>query len=263
MNFAVHSTFVFILGAVFGSFFNVCIHRLPREQSIFWPPSHCTNCKKAIPFYLNVPLISFLLLKGRCHNCESSISVRYFLVELITAFVFLWIWYVLMWSMIMLIAVTLFSLLLVATAVDLEFQMIPDEVSLGGLFVGFLASSLYPLIHGEEIWYRGLIEAALGAALGGGLIYLTGVIGTFVFKKEAMGGGDVKLLAMLGAFIGWERTLFVFLAAPLLALPLGLYIKLSKRSELIPYGPFLSLAGWIAFFWGKPLIEWYWPGQVW
>lgn len=258
--FILNSILVFALGTIFGSFFNVCIYRFPLEQSIVWPPSHCPGCKKRIAWRDNIPLLSFLALKGQCRHCGGKISPRYFAVEFITGIFYLWIWLAFGFTISGFIAALLFSLLLVATAVDLEHQIIPDEVSLGGLAAGLALSAVIPSIHHEMIWWRGLLDGVIGALVGGGIIYATGVIGSIVFRKEAMGGGDVKLLAMLGAFLGWEKVILVFLLAPVLALPLGLFLKFVKRQEVIAFGPFLSLAGWIGFLWGDPLIHWYFSG---
>ncbi len=262
MLFAIHSIFAFVFGAIFGSFFNVCIHRLPREESLAWPPSHCPGCSKPIQFYDNIPIISFLVLWGRCRQCSVSISPRYFVVELLTATVFLWAWFSYSWSAQAIVSVLFFSLLLIATAVDLEFQIIPDEISLGGIVMGLAWSAFFPSLHGMSGWQESLLTSAYGALFGGGMIYLTGVLGTLAFKKEAMGFGDVKLVAMLGAFLGWKHVLLVYFAAPVLALPLALWVKWLRRSDVIPYGPFLSLAGWIVFFWGSEIIKWWLPGFI-
>ncbi|MBI3999958.1 MAG: prepilin peptidase [Candidatus Omnitrophica bacterium] len=262
MAFVLSSIFIFILGTIFGSFFNVCIHRLPREESIAWPPSRCPACQKSIAWYDNIPLLSLVCLKGCCRYCGVRIAPRYFVVEFMTGLFYLWIWFYFGLTVQALVCAVLFSLLLVATVVDLEHQIIPDEVSLGGFGAGILFSILIPSLHGETIWWRGLIHSALGALVGGGIIYATGVIGSFIFKKEAMGGGDVKLLAMLGAFVGWKKVILVYLLAPVLALPLGLFLKFVKRADVIAYGPFLSLAGWMSFLWGDQFIVWYLSGFI-
>ena len=238
----------------------MCIHRLPREESIAWPPSRCPACQKSIGWYDNIPLLSLVLLKGRCRNCGAKITPRYFIVELVTGLFYLWIWFYFGWTVQSLICTVLFSLLLVATVVDLEHQIIPDEVSLGGLGAGILLSGLILSLHGETIWWRGLVSAVIGALVGGGIIYATGVIGSLIFRRDAMGGGDVKLLAMLGAFLGWKKVILAYLLAPILALPLGLFLKFVKRTDVIAYGPFLSLAGWMSFLWGDQFIAWYLSG---
>ena len=258
--FIVNSMFVFIFGAILGSFFNVCIYRLPLEQSIAWPPSHCPGCHAPIAWYDNIPIVSFFALKGRCRHCQSKFTSRYLIVEALSAFVFLWIWFSFGCTVHALTTALIFSLLLIATFVDLEHQIIPDEVSLGGLGAGLFLSAIFPSLHGESVWWRSLIQATIGALLGGGMIYLTGVIGDFVFRKESMGGGDVKLLAMLGAFLGWKQVILIYFLSPILALPLGLFLKFAKRMDTLPFGPFISLAGWIALLWGEKMIAWYWHG---
>ena len=257
------SLFVFILGTIFGSFFNVCIHRLPREESIVWPASHCPACRRSIAWYDNIPLVSVILLKSHCRHCGALIAPRYFMVELVTGMVYLWIWLYYGWTIQALVGAVLFSLLLIATFVDLEQQIIPDEVSVGGLVAGIVISTGVPALHGKAIWWQGLTDSLFGALTGGGMIYVTGVLGNFIFRKESMGGGDVKLLAMLGAFLGWQKVIFVYLVAPVLALPLGLFLKLVRRQEVIAFGPFLSLAGWIGFVWGDRLIAWYLNSMGW
>jgi len=257
MPFILVSIFVFVSGAILGSFFNVCIHRLPREESVVLPASHCPACQKAIAWYDNIPLLSLLWLKGRCRNCGALIAPRYFAVELATAVFYLWIWFYFGWTLQALVTAVLFSLLLIATVVDLEHQIIPDEVSVGGLAAGILLSALIPSLHGKEIWWQGFLSAVIGMLAGGGLIYGTGVLGTLIFRKDAMGGGDVKLMAMLGTFLGWQNVILVYLLAPLLALPLGLFLKFAKRIDVMPYGPFISLAGWMSFVWGHQWIAWY------
>ncbi len=285
MPFMLISIFVFIIGTIFGSFLNVCIHRLPREESIVWPGSKCPACGKLIAWYDNIPVFSFLVLGGRCRSCKIKISSRYWIIEILTGCAYLWIWFYFGLTLVALAAAILFSLLLVAAVVDLEHQIIPDEVSLGGLAVGFLLSALIPALHREVIWWRSLIDSGIGLVAGGGIIYLTGTIGNlwlfwvrhlgvqmrrnlywrkklsrYRHMKDSMGGGDVKLLAMLGAFLGWQKVLLVFFLGPVLALPLGLFLKFIRKKEVIPFGPFLSLAGWFVFLWGNQIINWYLSG---
>lgn len=257
MPFILISIFVFMLGMIFGSFLNVCIHRFPREQSIVWPGSMCPACGKSIVWYDNIPVLSFLVLSGRCRSCNGKISSRYWMVEAVTGLTYLWIWFRFGATAQSLVAAILFSLLLVATVVDLEHQIIPDEVSLGGLFCGLFFSALIPSLHHEMVWWRSLIQSFLGLLVGGGVIYITGTLGNWAFKKDSMGGGDIKLLAMIGSFLGWQKVLLVFFFAPVLALPFGLFLKFVRKKEVIPFGPFLSLAGWLVFLFGEQFIAWY------
>src|SRR3989338_368376 len=168
-----NNVFVFLLGAVVGSFLNVCIYRLPREESIVWPSSRCPLCHKPIRWYDNIPIASMILLKGRCRYCYGRISSRYLVVELLTAVSFLWIWLTFGLAIQTLVVALLFSLLFIATVVDLEHQIIPDEVSLGGLGAGIVLSTVVPSLHGETIWFKGSIASLLGALVGGAVIYAT------------------------------------------------------------------------------------------
>ena len=257
MPFVLISIFVFILGTIFGSFLNVCIHRFPRDESLAWPGSKCPTCQKPIVWYDNIPILSFFILGGQCRNCQVKISSRYWVVETVTGAVYLWIWFHYGAVVYSIIAAILFSLLLVATVVDLEHEIIPDEISLGGLVCGLVLSGLFPSLHHELVWWRSLLQSFIGIVVGGGVIYLTGALGNMIFRKDSMGGGDVKLLAMIGSFLGWQKVMLVFFFAPVLALPFGLFLKFVKKKEIIPFGPFLSLAGWLIFLWGDPLITWY------
>ncbi len=244
----------FAIGAIVGSFLNVCIYRLPREESIVQPPSHCPRCRYRIAWYDNIPIISYLFLRERCRRCRAAIHWRYPVVELssglsaiavfqrfgLTPLGFVYVAFV--WS------------LIVVTFIDLEHQIIPDEISLGGLAVGLVLSMLVPALHATAQPLVALGRSALGALVGGGVLYVTGLLGTFLFKKEAMGGGDVKLLAMAGSLLGWQLVVLTFFVAPLLALIPGVLVLWLKRSHMIPYGPFLSLALVLALFVGHRVI---------
>jgi leader peptidase (prepilin peptidase)/N-methyltransferase len=145
--------------------------------------------------------------------------------------------------------------LIVASFIDQEFQLIPDSISVGGIFVGLLVSILVPKLHYAITWKDSLIDSILGIVVGGGLIYLTGVLGNIAFKKESMGGGDVKLLAMLGAFLGWKMAILVFFLAPFFGTPAGLYLKFKKKCDIIPYGPYISMAGFAAIILGDKILR--------
>ncbi len=144
--------------------------------------------------------------------------------------------------------------LIVATFVDFKFQIIPDEVSFGGMAAGLILSALYPQLHGKTIWYMGLLNSGLGLLIGGASIYIIGVVGKIIFKKDAMGGGDVKFLAMIGAFLGWQYVVLIFFIAPFFGAGVGIIMKLKYKVEVIPYGPYLSLATAIVMFWGQRIL---------
>ena len=184
--------FIFIIGAMTGSFLNVCIVRLPLEKSVVFPGSHCVACRTPIEWYDNIPLISWLVLGGRCRACKEKISFRYWLVELLTALAFLLLYrrygtQPVLWPYLVMV-----SCFIVATFVDFEHRIIPDEVSIGGMIAGVVLSLFVPQLHGTHSPFLGVGYSLLGLLVGGGTIYLMGIIGDFVFKKETMGGGDVK-----------------------------------------------------------------------
>ncbi len=205
---------VFIFGSIVGSFLNVCIWRMPKRKSIIKPFSHCPICGKNILWYDNIPFLSYVFLKGRCRFCKNKISFRYFLVEFITALLFLVTFNFYGFAPLFFIYILLFSSFIVVIFIDSEYQIIPDEITYGGIIIGFILSVLYPPLQGQSSMKLAAWDSFIGILVGGGSIYLIGVIGEFIFKKEAMGGGDVKFLAMVGAFIGWKLTLLTFFISP-------------------------------------------------
>jgi len=244
------SALSFLFGLCVGSFLNVCIHRLPRGESIIRPRSYCPKCGKPIAWYDNVPVLSFLILRGQCRGCKARISFRYPAVELISGVIWYEGWRVTGGGPIFWIQVLFLSLLLVAAVTDLETGLIPDRVTYLGMASGLAASFFYPNLQQELARVAALRESTWGLATGGGLIYVTGLVGSWIFQREAMGGGDVKLAAFIGSFLGWEKVLLVFFTAPFFALPFALYRRWLKKEEIIAYGPFLSLAGAVQFFYG-------------
>jgi leader peptidase (prepilin peptidase) / N-methyltransferase len=246
------SAIAFIFGAVIGSFLNVCIYRIPAGVSIVSPPSRCPGCETPIRWYQNIPIISYLLLGGKCAVCKTPISIRYPLVEALTGLLFVLILYTfgLQWAT---LVYWLFAgALVVITFIDLDHQIIPDVISLPGIIVGFLAVFAVPWVT----W----TDSLLGILLGGGSLFLVAAGYEFLTKKEGMGGGDIKLLAMIGAFLGWQAILpVIFLSSfigSLVGVPLML-IKKADRRLAIPFGPFLALGAMIYLLWGRMLVEWY------
>ena len=248
--------FFFGLGAITGSFLNVCIVRLPQEKSIVFPGSHCPHCKKPIAWYDNIPLISWLLLRGRCRSCKAPFSFRYWLVEFITACVFAFFYYYYGLSWVLLPYLVMLCGFIVATFVDFEHRIIPDEVSLGGIAAGLVLSFFIPQLHHVDSSLMALGLSALGVLVGGGSIYLMGMLGDFLFKKESMGGGDVKLLGMVGAFLGWKLALLAFFVAPFFGAGFGIVEKIRTKDSTIAYGPFLVLGSLVSMFWGEFIIHW-------
>jgi len=246
---------VFIFGAIIGSFLNVCIYRLPKNQSIILPPSHCPNCKRNILWYDNIPILSYLILSSRCRFCGAKIPFRYFLVEVLTASLIL--------ATFMGFGMTAKSFaysvlvcgLVIATFVDFEMSEIPDQVSIGGLILGLVLSYIIPSTFNQGVRWHALLDSFIGAVAGGAAIYMMGFLGELAFKKEAMGGGDVKFMAMIGSFLGLKLTMLTFFAAPIFGGIVGILLKLKDGREVIPYGPYISLAALVAIFFGDNILR--------
>lgn len=249
--------FTVIGGLFIGSFLNVCIWRLPREEQVVRGRSYCPGCRHLIAWYDNLPVVSFILLGRRCRSCRAPISWRYPAVELLTAGGVAAV--VSRWGITgpALVYAAVVCSLIVVSFIDATHQMIPDEITLPGVGLGLAASVAWPALHGTAHRGAALLQGAVGALVGGGAIYLMGLLGRWMFKKEAMGGGDVKLMAMLGAVLGWQRILLVFFIAPFFGSLVGIPLKLWRRTELLPYGPFLSMATVVVLWWGAPLVTWY------
>jgi len=249
--------FVFLIGISIGSFLNVCIYRMGKEESVVRPASHCPQCKKPIRSKDNIPLLSYLLLRGRCRDCGAKISFRYFFIELLTGVVFLVMYRSFGMTPLFFIYSALASGLIVATFVDFDFRIIPDEISLGGIIVGLVVSFIYPLLHHVPIHILGLRESLFGVLVGGGALWLLGCLGDLIFKKESMGGGDVKLLAMIGAFLGWKIALLSLPLASLIGAVVGIIIKLRTKESVIAFGPYLSIGAIIGLFWSGEIFNFF------
>jgi len=255
-------------GASIGSFLNVCIYRIPLDLSVVKPRSHCPGCKQPIAWYQNIPVLSYLLLRGKCAKCGIRISPRYILVEILVAVLFALAW--LKFGSVAgprqfgLVPITEFWLvpvywlvvmgLVLGTFVDFEHMIIPDRVTLGGIACGLVASALVPELHGQTTVLHGLMKSVIGAATGWGLLWGVAMLGEFIFKKEAMGFGDVKLMGAIGAFFGWEAVLFTVMISSLVGSIVGVTLMLLGKKEMqskLPYGPYLSLAALLWMYWGS------------
>ena len=265
--------FVFsgLLGLVIGSFLNVCIYRLPRNcMSLVRPRSRCPKCLAPIAWYDNIPVASWILLGGKCRRCRAPISPRYALVELLTGFLFLWAgWRQLYGSSApgaerairFSVEAAFVGAMIVCTFIDLEFRILPDEVTLPGVIVAAGASGLFPFLQAplplpiREPHLAALAASGLGALVGGGAIYLVGLFGRLVFRKEAMGLGDVKYMAMAGALLGWRGVLLTFVVACLFGSVFGIgrFVAV-RRMGYVPFGPFLSL-GALAMLFGSSWVD--------
>jgi leader peptidase (prepilin peptidase)/N-methyltransferase len=245
------SIILFLLGLCIGSFLNVCIHRMPRGESISFPGSRCTNCGTAIRWYDNVPVASYLALGGKCRACKAPVSPRYLYVEVLTGIIFAA--HALFFEPGVLLAARLvFSAILIALFfIDLEHQLLPDALTLPGTAIGILAS-----FFAAPGWQASLVGAALGAAILLAIRWLwkraTGV--------DGMGLGDVKMLAMIGAFLGWQQVWLVLFVASLAGAIAGVAIAAAGRGSMkskLPFGTFLGVAALFASLWGEGIIAWY------
>jgi len=238
--------FAFILGAVVGSFLNVCIWRIPEGLSIVTPASHCPDCGHPIRFYDNIPLISYLILRGRCRACGGRISLRYPFVEGLTALMALFLFWKFGLTLKFLAAFIFVSALILITFIDIDHQIIPDVISLPGIPICFLMAVF--------IMDLSFMDALLGLLIGGGSLYLVAVLYELATKREGMGGGDIKLLALMGAFLGWKSLLFILLVSSLVGAVVGISIMLVRGGDMkyaVPFGPFLSLAAVAYLFVGE------------
>ncbi|MFM8270281.1 MAG: prepilin peptidase [Pseudomonadota bacterium] len=248
--------FVAILGLIWGSFFNVCIIRIPQSKSVVRNRSHCPSCQNPLKWYHNIPVLSFLFLRGQCAFCHNRISIQYPLVELSSAILFSGLWWIYGWSLPWIFYTLFASMLLIITVIDLQHMIIPDELSLSGIVLGFVSV----FFTQEMAWW----DSLLGAALGGGVFLGIALLYEKITKQEGLGGGDIKLLAMIGAWLGIQSILIVIVISSALGSILGIGLMLFKRKNLktaIPFGPFLAAAAIIYLLWGHPIKQQLFPGM--
>lgn len=253
-----HYTLILILGAITGSFLNVCIHRLPRGESLVKPRSRCPRCYTPLTPRDNLPVMSWLLLRGRCRTCNARISPRYLIVELLTAAIFLLFSLRFGECYPLYIIYTAFACSLIVVAfIDIEHGIIPDEISLGGMLCALAASAAAPLLHQTASHLTGFLHGITGAATGAGLLLLIRLGGRWFFQKEAMGMGDVKLMAFIGGVLGWDSVFMTVLLASLLGTAVGLFLIIRSRASLhsrIPFGPFLCLGALLTLLYNREIL---------
>jgi len=253
--------FAFTFGALVGSFLNVCISRIPNNDSIVSPPSHCPKCKVAINFYDNIPLISYLVLRGQCRSCSVRISPRYFVVELLTALLALALFDRFGFGFSFLVSFVLVGALIVISFIDLDVRIVPDVISLPGIIVGLaLSVAGYFLISGESPIVPSPVSSVLGTLAGGGFLLATAWIYEKVTGVEGMGGGDIKLLAMIGAFLGWPSIPITLFFASLVGSVVGIACMVATgagRRLALPFAPFLCSGALLFIFFGEDLIQFY------
>jgi leader peptidase (prepilin peptidase)/N-methyltransferase len=239
------------LGAIVGSFLNVCIYRLPRGRSIVWPASACARCGRELAWFENVPIVSYVVLRGRCRTCGEPISMRYPIVEATTAAMFALAWWYYGPSLLLASRLVLGCALIVLFEIDREHQILPHAITLPGIAVGF-AFSLFT----DPGWASSLA----GIAVGGGTLLAIAYGYYFLRHEEGLGMGDFKMLAMIGAFLGWQLTVLTLMVASVLGSAIGVFLLATSRGGMksaLPFGTFLALGAGIAATIGPGVVEWY------
>lgn len=244
---------MFLFGALMGSFANVVIYRMPREESVVKPRSHCYACKKQVAWYDNIPIFSWFILRGKCRNCGAKFSIRYPLVELLTAILFVLCYeYAGGFTWTLLEYVLFVFPIVICIFIDLDHMILPDEFTLSGIVIALIGAWLNP--------QRDFLEALLGMLMGGGFLWGIAIVYYLLTKTEGMGGGDIKLLAWIGALIGWKGIPFVIMVSAIVGSVVGLLASRKNEAGLktvIPFGPFLALGALIYLFGGEAIALWY------
>lgn len=277
--FCIFAFISFAFGACIASFLNVCIWRLPRNESVVRPGSHCPNCNAPIRWYQNIPILSYIALGGKCANCRKPISARYAIVEMLGGILFLAAY--LQWAMPAMLGIEpaaglerlvspgavlaywiVFTGLILGSFIDLDHFYLPDRVTIGGMALGLPASALVPELQLERTWQASICWSAAGLAFGFLFLWGMGWIFSKIFRKDALGFGDVKLMGAVGAFFGPVAVLFVLIASSLVGSVAGVALILKGRAKLggftaVPFGPFIAAATLIWMFWGPRLVSAY------
>lgn len=243
---------VFLFGLCIGSFLNVCIYRLPESKSIVFPGSTCPHCNEPIRYIDNIPVLSWVLLQGKCRKCRTAIPIRYPLVELLGGLFAVGVYLKFGIGLEAFIYFIFIVCLMIVTFIDLDHRIIPDVISLPGIPLGFLASFALPDI--------GMLDSLLGILAGGGSLLIVAWTYQLLTGRAGMGGGDIKLLAMMGAFIGWKGVLFTIFASSALGTVAGIAVMIVTRKGMklaVPFGPFLSIGALLYLFFGTEIIYWY------
>lgn len=247
--------YIFLFGLIIGSFLNVCIYRIPKKFSIVFPPSSCPLCNQKIKPIDNIPLISYIILLGRCRYCKTRISIRYPFVELINAILFVIVIYRYGLNMDGIFYMALISTLIVITFIDIDHMIIPDVISLPWIVIALIAGMTFmpdPLIYDSNLGVKGAI---IGFFAGGGLFLFISII-----SRGGMGGGDIKLMALFGACLGWKAALLITFIGSLLGSIYGITLMIFKgkgRKTKVPFGPFLAVGAVICILYGRELLEMY------
>jgi leader peptidase (prepilin peptidase)/N-methyltransferase len=267
-----------VLGAIIGSFLNVVIHRLPQEESIVFPNSRCPSCGAAIAWYDNIPILSYLILAGRCRACKNGISARYPAVELLTALLFV----VVTWrdglTIVLPFDLIFVSALVALIFIDAKFMILPNAITYPGMVFALIARVVIPLVsgkphfddleplargllHGMPLWAASLIGAVIGGLIGGGALWLMGWTWEKLRGIEAMGLGDVKMMFMVGGYLGWRLMILTIFLGAFSGSIVGIGVMLYKREKdlqkMLPYGVYLGIGSIVSLLYGSKIIEWY------
>ena len=243
---------IVLFGLAWGSFLNVVIYRLPRRLNIIKPGSFCPSCKHKIPFYYNIPLLSFIILKGKCKYCGQKIPLTYPLVELLTPLTLILLYFKFSLSLFFFFSSIFTSALILLAFIDYYHQILPNEITLPGALLFLTYSFFTP--------YTNFGNSLLGILLGGGVLLLIYWLYFKIKKIEGLGLGDVKMMIMVGSFLGWLKTLFTLLLGSFVAALVGVFLVIFKEKDLkysLPFGTFLSPSAFIALIWGSKIINAY------
>lgn len=244
--------FFFLLGASLGSFANVVIYRLPKDESVVKPRSHCYSCKTPVKWYDNIPILSWFILRGKCRHCGAKFSFRYPLVEFIMASLFVLSYHYIGLSWTLLEYLIFIFGLVVCTFIDLDHMILPDEFTLSGIVLGLVGAALNP--------QRDFLDSLFGVLMGGGFLWGMAYVYYLLTKQEGMGGGDIKLLAWIGALLGWKAIPFVIMSSAIVGSVVGLIVARKQKAGLktvIPFGPYLALGALLYIFGGETIALWY------
>ncbi len=251
---------VFLFGACWGSFLNVCIYRIPAELSVVKPRSRCPKCMTNLSWRDNIPIFGWIALRGKCRYCQAPISARYPSIELLTAILFTLVWLRFPYELVTVPYMVMVFGLILGSMVDFDEMWLPDRCTIGGMIVGPIFSFLIPALHGADAHMTGLVESLIGLAVGFGSLWAVAFFGRLILKKDAMGFGDVKLMGALGAFLGWESIIFIVFVSSLLGTIIGVsFIAVGKKEwqSRIPFGPYIALAAILWVLGGSALWDAY------
>jgi leader peptidase (prepilin peptidase) / N-methyltransferase len=240
-----------LFGAVIGSFLNVCIYRLPRGESLVWPGSRCTSCGRALSWFDNLPILSWVVLGGRCRTCRAPVSAMYPIVEAVTALAFLGGYLLYGVTLLGVVRVLFACALIVLFVTDLQHKILPNSITLPGIVIGFICSFFLP---------PGWFDSLIGILVGGGVLFAIAEGYYRIRGEEGLGMGDVKLLAMIGAFLGWKLVLLTLMLASLSGSIMGVALIVSRRGDMkyaLPFGTFLAIGAVVSAAWGTPIVDWY------